>query len=86
MLCWLTCIIDVYAIYFIFGGKYEKSTKSAGNDRSLVCRRWNNFCEWRSAKSIRGGGGRIGVGLPTRSEERWIIDGNAVKEGLENFG
>ncbi|GHV83714.1 sugar ABC transporter substrate-binding protein [Spirochaetia bacterium] len=28
----------------------------------------------------------IGVVMPTRSEERWIKDGNAVKEGLEKLG
>ncbi|GHV96700.1 sugar ABC transporter substrate-binding protein [Spirochaetia bacterium] len=35
-----------------------------------------------------GGGGKtlIGVIMPTRSEERWIKDGNAVKEGLEKLG
>ncbi|MDR2343232.1 MAG: sugar-binding protein [Spirochaetaceae bacterium] len=30
--------------------------------------------------------GLIGVVMPTRSEERWIKDGNAVKEGLEKLG
>ncbi|MDR2633915.1 MAG: sugar-binding protein [Treponema sp.] len=35
----------------------------------------------------RGAGkGLIGVVMPTRSEERWIKDGNAVKEGLEKLG
>ncbi|MDR0387674.1 MAG: sugar-binding protein [Treponema sp.] len=33
-----------------------------------------------------GGKGLIGVVMPTRSEERWIKDGNAVKEGLEKLG
>ncbi|GMO55773.1 MAG: sugar ABC transporter substrate-binding protein [Treponemataceae bacterium] len=28
----------------------------------------------------------IGVVMPTRSEERWVKDGNAVKEGLEKLG
>ncbi|GHU42695.1 sugar ABC transporter substrate-binding protein [Spirochaetia bacterium] len=28
----------------------------------------------------------VGVVMPTRSEERWIKDGNAVKEGLEKLG
>ncbi|GHV91784.1 sugar ABC transporter substrate-binding protein [Spirochaetia bacterium] len=32
------------------------------------------------------GKGLIGVVMPTRSEERWIKDGNAVKEGLEKLG
>ncbi|MDR0638465.1 MAG: sugar-binding protein [Spirochaetaceae bacterium] len=34
------------------------------------------------------GGGKplIGVVMPTRSEERWNKDGNAVKEGLEKLG
>jgi putative multiple sugar transport system substrate-binding protein len=30
--------------------------------------------------------GLIGVVMPTRSEERWNKDGNAVKEGLERLG
>ncbi|MHC6202805.1 substrate-binding domain-containing protein [Breznakiellaceae bacterium SP9] len=30
--------------------------------------------------------GLVGVVMPTRSEERWIKDGNAVKEGLEKLG
>jgi putative multiple sugar transport system substrate-binding protein len=30
--------------------------------------------------------GLIGVVMPTRSEERWNKDGNAVKEGLEKLG
>ncbi|MDR2741013.1 MAG: sugar-binding protein [Treponema sp.] len=36
----------------------------------------------------QAGGGKslIGVVMPTRSEERWIKDGNAVKEGLEKLG
>ena len=33
-----------------------------------------------------GGKGLIGVVMPTRSEERWNKDGNAVKEGLEKLG
>jgi putative multiple sugar transport system substrate-binding protein len=32
------------------------------------------------------GKGLIGVVMPTRSEERWNKDGNAVKEGLEKLG
>ena len=32
------------------------------------------------------GKGRIGVVMPTRSEERWNKDGQAVKEGLEKLG
>ncbi|MFP3042708.1 sugar-binding protein [Treponema primitia] len=32
------------------------------------------------------GKGLVGVIMPTRSEERWIKDGNAVKEGLEKLG
>jgi putative multiple sugar transport system substrate-binding protein len=32
------------------------------------------------------GKGLVGVVMPTRSEERWIKDGNAVKEGLEALG
>lgn len=31
-------------------------------------------------------GGLIGVAMPTRSSERWIADGNNVKEQLEDLG
>lgn len=31
-------------------------------------------------------GGLIGVSMPTQTSERWIADGNAVKEGLEELG
>jgi putative multiple sugar transport system substrate-binding protein len=37
-------------------------------------------------KAQSSGKGLIGVVMPTRSEERWIKDGNAVKEGLEKLG
>ena len=33
-----------------------------------------------------GGGGIIGVAMPTKSSERWIADGKAVKEALEAEG
>ncbi len=33
-----------------------------------------------------GDGGLIGVAMPTKSSERWIQDGNAVKETLEEQG
>ena len=33
-----------------------------------------------------GEGGLIGVAMPTQTLERWIADGNAVKEGLEDLG
>ncbi|RXZ87093.1 sugar ABC transporter substrate-binding protein [Agromyces atrinae] len=33
-----------------------------------------------------GDGGLIGVAMPTKSSERWIQDGNAVKEQLEEQG
>src|SRR3546814_3484471 len=33
-----------------------------------------------------GDGGLIGVAMPTKSSERWIQDGNAVKETLEDQG
>lgn len=33
-----------------------------------------------------GDGGLIGVAMPTKSSERWINDGNAVKEQLEKAG
>ena len=31
-------------------------------------------------------GGLIGVAMPTQTSSRWIADGNAVKEGLEELG
>jgi len=33
-----------------------------------------------------GDGGRIGVAMPTKSSERWIADGNALKAHLEDLG
>ena len=33
-----------------------------------------------------GGGGLIGIAMPTKSSERWIADGNALKEFLEGEG
>lgn len=33
-----------------------------------------------------GGGGRVGVSMPTQTSERWIQDGNDVKEQLEEAG
>ena len=33
-----------------------------------------------------GDGGLIGVAMPTKSSERWIADGNALKESLEEQG
>jgi len=33
-----------------------------------------------------GDGGIIGVAMPTKSSERWIADGNSVKEALEAEG
>ena len=33
-----------------------------------------------------GDGGRIGVAMPTKSSERWIADGKALKEHLEGLG
>jgi len=36
--------------------------------------------------SSSGDGGLIGVAMPTKSSERWIQDGNAVKEQLEAAG
>ncbi len=38
------------------------------------------------AGSNAGNGGLIGVAMPTKSSERWIQDGNAVKEQLEAQG
>ncbi|MGV8895322.1 MAG: multiple monosaccharide ABC transporter substrate-binding protein [Rhodoglobus sp.] len=36
--------------------------------------------------SAGGDGGLIGVAMPTKSSERWIADGNALKESLESQG
>jgi putative multiple sugar transport system substrate-binding protein len=36
--------------------------------------------------SGEGGGALIGVAMPTKSSERWIADGNAVKKALEDQG
>ena len=33
-----------------------------------------------------GDGGLIGVAMPTKSSERWIADGNALKKTLEDQG
>ncbi|WP_345800453.1 multiple monosaccharide ABC transporter substrate-binding protein [Microbacterium sp. AZCO] len=33
-----------------------------------------------------GDGGLVGVAMPTKSSERWIADGNSVKEALEKQG
>src|SRR4051794_21812145 len=33
-----------------------------------------------------GDGGLSGVAMPTKSSERWINDGNSVKDGLEKAG
>jgi putative multiple sugar transport system substrate-binding protein len=52
-------------------------------------------CGGEGAGSGSGGGGgggggdeemSIGVAMPTQTSERWIADGNAVKEGLEEEG
>ena len=39
-----------------------------------------------SSDGAQGDGGLIGVAMPTKSSERWIQDGNAVKEQLEAEG
>lgn len=39
-----------------------------------------------SASSGSSKGALIGVAMPTKSSERWIKDGNAVKAGLEKLG
>ena len=39
-----------------------------------------------SGSEGEGDGGLIGVAMPTKSSERWIQDGNAVKEALEAEG
>ncbi|MCR2812256.1 sugar ABC transporter substrate-binding protein [Microbacterium sp. zg.Y1090] len=39
-----------------------------------------------SGSGGEGDGGLIGVAMPTKSSERWIQDGNAVKEALEAEG
>lgn len=36
--------------------------------------------------ATNGGGGLIGVAMPTQTSERWIADGGAIKEGLEALG
>ena len=50
-------------------------------------------CGGEGAGSGSGGGGgggdeeqSIGVSMPTQTSERWIADGNAVKDGLEKQG
>ncbi|MGV8886399.1 MAG: multiple monosaccharide ABC transporter substrate-binding protein [Microbacteriaceae bacterium] len=44
-------------------------------------------CASGDAKTDGGGdGGRIGVAMPTKSSERWIADGNALKKHLEDQG
>lgn len=44
-------------------------------------------CSGGSTSSDGGdGGGLIGVAMPTKSSERWIQDGNAVKAALEDAG
>ncbi|MFA9431377.1 multiple monosaccharide ABC transporter substrate-binding protein [Egicoccus sp. AB-alg2] len=43
--------------------------------------------ETASGEAEGGGeGGLIGVAMPTETSERWIADGNAVKQGLEEAG
>ncbi|MDR1444735.1 MAG: sugar-binding protein [Treponema sp.] len=44
------------------------------------------FAGGKSQAQSGSGKGLVGVVMPTRSEERWIKDGNAVKEGLEKLG
>lgn len=39
-----------------------------------------------ATEGAKGDGGLIGVAMPTKSSERWIQDGNAVKEQLEAEG
>jgi putative multiple sugar transport system substrate-binding protein len=43
-------------------------------------------CSKKTDSAATAGKTLIGVVMPTRSEERWIKDGNAVKEGLEKLG
>ena len=43
-------------------------------------------CTPKKSGGDGAGKGLIGVVMPTRSEERWNKDGNAVKEGLEKLG
>ena len=38
------------------------------------------------AAASNGGKVKVGVAMPTQTSERWIADGNAVKEGLEAAG
>ncbi len=42
--------------------------------------------EGESSGESTGEGGLIGVSMPTQTSERWIADGNSVKEGLEALG
>ena len=37
-------------------------------------------------ETTTGEGGLIGVAMPTQTSERWLADGAAVKEGLEDLG
>ena len=39
-----------------------------------------------ATESGDGGGGTIGVAMPTKSSERWIADGNNIKSQLEDAG
>lgn len=43
-------------------------------------------CAGGGGEGGEGGGGLIGVAMPTKSSERWIQDGDAVKEQLEEQG
>lgn len=36
--------------------------------------------------AVTGGGGKVGVAMPTQSSERWINDGSNMKEKLESLG
>ena len=62
---------------------------SAARDR---CRRFDGLAPRRVRAGGGGGdegggdGGLIGVAMPTKSSERWIQDGDAVKEQLEEQG
>jgi len=43
-------------------------------------------CSTGGAEEGEGDGGLIGVAMPTRSSERWIADGDALKAHLEGLG
>ena len=43
-------------------------------------------CSGGAGEEGTGGGGLIGIAMPTKSSERWIADGDALKAALEDQG